>query len=407
MNYKRIFSLFLAALLTLSPIPASAVGSEEPPSAPEGLSAPPEVTYDPIPTDTDPIPDSSVKSALLMDAETGQILWGREPDTQREPASVTKVMTMLLVCEALDEGTLQPDQMVTASAHAAEMGGSQIFLKEGEQMTVTDLLKAVAVVSGNDAAVALAEAVAGTETAFVERMNQRAIQLGMEQTHFVNCTGLPVEGHLTTAHDIAIMSRELLSHDRIREFTSIWMDSLRDGEFALSSTNKLLKSYDGCTGLKTGYTSAAGHCISASARRDDRELIAVVLGAADSKERFSTAASLLDWGFASFRSLTVTPDGPIAPIPVTLGKQPEVSVKVPSVTLLLRAGDEGKVTTEVELLPTLDAPVTTEDIVGQMIVKVDGAVAAVLPLNPTQSVEKLDFQGTFVAFLKNLFSCQW
>lgn len=407
MKYKRIFSLFLAALLTISPITAAAVGSEAPPAAPEGLSAPPEVTYDPIPTDTDPIPDSAVKSALLMDAQSGQILWSRDPDTQREPASVTKVMTMLLVCEALDEGTLQPDQLVTASVHASEMGGSQIFLKEGEQMTVTELLKAVAVVSGNDAAVALAEAVAGTESAFVERMNQRAIQLGMEQTHFVNCTGLPVEGHLTTARDIAMMSRELLRHDRIREFTSIWMDSLRDGEFTLSSTNKLLKSYDGCTGLKTGYTSAAGHCISASARRDDRELIAVVLNAADSKERFATAASLLDWGFASFRSLTVAPEGPIAPIPVTLGKQPEVAVTSPSVTLMLRAGDEGKVTTELELLPTLEAPVTTEDTVGQMIVKVDDAVAAVIPLNPAKNVEKLDFQTTFVAFLKNLFSCQW
>ncbi len=401
MKYKRIVFLLLAALLLISPTTAAAaVDTEE-------LSPLPEVTYDPIPADTDPIPDSSVKSALLMDGETGQILWSRDADTQREPASVTKVMTMLLVCEALDEGTLKPDQLVTTSAHASEMGGSQIFLKEGEQMTVNDLLKAVAVVSGNDAAVALGEAIAGTETAFVERMNQRAIQLGMEQTHFVNCTGLPVEGHLTTAHDIAIMSRELLRHDRIRAFTSIWMDSLRDGEFTLSSTNKLLKSCEGCTGLKTGYTSAAGHCISASARRDDRELIAVVLGAADSKERFASAAALLDWGFASFRTVTVTPDGPIAPIPVIQGKQPELTVKAPSVNLLLRAGDEGKITTQLELLSSVAAPVKAGDAVGHFIVKVDDQVAAVLPLTSGQSVEKLDFQGTFVAFLKNLFSNRW
>lgn len=399
MKYKRIVFLLLAALLLISPLTAAA--------APEGLSSPPEVTYDPIPTDTDPIPDSSVKSALLMDGETGQILWSREPDAQREPASVTKIMTMLLVCEALDQGTLTPDQPVTASTHASEMGGSQIFLKEGEQMTVTELLKAVAVVSGNDAAVALGEAVAGTESAFVERMNQRAVQLGMEHTHFANCTGLPAEDHLTTARDIAIMSRELLKHDRIREFTSIWMDSLRDGDFTLSSTNKLLKSYDGCTGLKTGYTSSAGHCISASARRDERELIAVVLGAADSKERFSTAASLLDWGFASFKRITVAPDGPIAPIPVTQGKQPELTVEAPSADLLLRAGDEGAVTTRLELLSSAAAPVTPEDTVGYFIVNVGDSVAAVVPLKPSESVEKLDFQGTFVDFLKNLFSNRW
>ncbi len=407
MNYKRLCSLFFAALLTLSPMTASAVGAAPAPEPPEGLSAPPEVTYSPTVQDTDPIPDSSVKSALLMDAETGQILWAREPDTQREPASVTKVMTMLLVCEALDEGTLQPDQLVTASTHASEMGGSQIYLKEGEQMTVTELLKAVAVVSGNDAAVALGEAIAGTETAFVERMNQRAAQLGMEHTHFVNCTGLPAENHLTTAHDIALMSRELLRHDRIRDFTSIWMDSLREGSFTLSSTNKLLKSYDGCTGLKTGYTSQAGHCISASARREDRELIAVVLGAADSKERFATAAALLDWGFANFQSVPVAPDGPIAPIPVLHGKRPEVAVQAPSATLLLRCGDETQLTTELELLPSCSAPVTTEDTVGHFIVRVGDEVAAVVPLTPAQNVEKLDFKDTFVAFLKNLCSNRW
>ena len=211
-------------------------------------------------------PAVSCPSALLMEKQTGTVLFAQDEHTPREPASVTKIMTLLLVMEAIDSGVLSYDDVVTGSAHAAGMGGSQIWLKENEQMTVRDLLKAVCIVSGNDAAVALAEHLAGSEDAFVERMNARAQELGMNDTHFVNCTGLPAEGHLTSAYDIALMSRELiLGHPDIRQFTTVWMDSLRDGESMLVNTNKLIRFYDGATGLKTGSTGSAGYCQSPTA----------------------------------------------------------------------------------------------------------------------------------------------
>ena len=223
-------------------------------------------------------PAVSCPSALLMEKQTCTVLFAQDEHTPREPASVTKIMTLLLVMEAIDSGALSYDDVVTGSAHAAGMGGSQIWLKENEQMTVRDLLKAVCIVSGNDAAVALAEHLAGSEDAFVERMNARAQELGMNDTHFVNCTGLPAAGHLTSACDIALMSRELiLHHPDIRQFTTVWMDSLRGGESMLVNTNKLIRFYDGATGLKTGSTGSAGYCLSATAEKNGMELIAVVL----------------------------------------------------------------------------------------------------------------------------------
>ena len=243
-------------------------------------------------------PAVSCPSALLMEKQTGTVLFAQDEHTPREPASVTKIMTLLLVMEAIDSGALSYDDVVTGSAHAAGMGGSQIWLKENEQMTVRDLLKAVCIVSGNDAAVALAEHLAGSEDAFVERMNARAQELGMNDTHFVNCTGLPAAGHLTSACDIALMSRELiLHHPDIRQFTTVWMDSLRGGESMLVNTNKLIRFYDGATGLKTGSTGSAGYCLSATAEKNGMELIAVVLKGKTSDERFSDAKSLLNYGF--------------------------------------------------------------------------------------------------------------
>ena len=224
-------------------------------------------------------PTVDAAAAVLMEKETGAILYEQNAHDKLEPASVTKVMTLLLVLEAIDDGRLALDDMVTVSAHAASMGGSQVYLKEGEQMSVDDMLKAVAVVSGNDAAVALAEHLAGSEEGFVEQMNQRAAELGMADTCFVNCTGLPAAGHLTSAHDIAVMSRALIQHPKIRDYTTIWMDSIRGGQFQLANTNKLVRFYEGATGLKTGSTDAAGYCLSATAERDGMELIAVVLKA--------------------------------------------------------------------------------------------------------------------------------
>ena len=251
----------------------------------------------------------SAKAVLLMEKETGEILYEKASHDKLEPASVTKIMTLLLVMEAMDSGAFTLESTVQVSARAASMGGSQVYLKEGEVMTVHDLLKAVAVASGNDASVALAEYIAGSESAFVERMNQRAAELGMEDTTFLNCTGLPAPGHLTSAHDIALMSRELiLHHPQIREYSTIWMDSLRDGAFQLANTNKLVRFYEGCTGLKTGSTDAAGFCVSATAERDGMELIAVVLGCPDKDARSRDAQALLNFGFATYTVMEVNPD---------------------------------------------------------------------------------------------------
>ena len=275
-------------------------------------------------------------SALLMEKATGTVLFAKDEHTPREGASVTKVMTLLLTMEAIDSGALSYDDTVTGSAHAASMGGSQIWLKEGEQMRAEDLIKAVCVVSGNDAAVALGEHLAGSEEAFVERMNARAKELGMNDTHFLNCTGLPAEGHVTSAYDIALMSRELiLHHPDIRRFTTIWMDSLRGGESLLVNTNKLVRFYPGATGLKTGSTSSAKYCISATAEKDGMELIAVVLGGSTSDKRFADAKALLNYGFAAYTLLPVVPESPLPAVPVTLGARRQVQAVLPQGSVLL------------------------------------------------------------------------
>lgn len=267
-------------------------------------------------------------------------------------------------------------------------------------MSVDDLLKAVAVSSGNDAAVALGEAVAGCESAFVERMNRRAEELGMEHTHFLNCTGLPTDGHVTCAMDIALMSRALLSHELIRRYTGIWMDSLRNGAFGLSSTNKLVRYYEGCTGLKTGYTSGAGFCISATAKRGELELIAVVLGAKTSKDRFATASTLLDWGFANFQSVTVTPEEPLESVPVTLGAQERVGLTCSAARVLVRAADAGAVTGELVLPQTLEAPVELGQVVGRYVIRVGDETAAVADVTAAESVERLELFDVLSRFVK-------
>ena len=267
----------------------------------------------------------SAPSALLMEKETGTVLFAKDEHAKLEPASVTKVMTLLLTMEAIDAGQLHYDDVVTASAHACSMGGSQIWLKENEQMTVSDMLKAVCVVSANDCAVALAEAVAGSEEAFVERMNQRAAELGMADTHFCNATGLPAEGHVTSAYDIALMSRELIrNHPDIRQYTTIWMDTLRDGASSLVNTNRLIRFYEGATGLKTGSTDSALYCLSGTAERDGMELIAVIMKAPTSTQRFEDATVLLNYGFSTYTLETVVPESALPPVPVSLGTQATV-----------------------------------------------------------------------------------
>ena len=344
-------------------------------------------------------------SAILMEKSTGQILYEQDARTRYEPASVTKVMTLLLVMEAVDSGSLGWDDMVTASPHAISMGGSQIWLKENEQLTVRDMVKAVAVVSANDCAVALAEHVAGSEAAFVERMNQRAAQLGMENTTFKNCTGLPAEGHLTCAYDIALMSRELiLNHPSIREFTTIWMDTLRDGTFQLSNTNKLIFYYQGATGLKTGFTDSALYCLSATAERDGMELIAVVMHAPTSNDRFDSAKALLSYGFANYAITPVYPDQAVPPVPVLLGERDTVQpVTARECSILLEKNKTGAVTTQLELAESVEAPVEQGQKLGELRVLVDGEQVDAIDLVAAEGVERLSIGGIFKRFLHTLF----
>ena len=347
------------------------------------------------------------KSAILMDMATGSVLYEQNPHEKLPPASVTKVMTMLLVMEAIDSGKISWDDTVTVSESAAAKGGSQIYLKVGETMSVSDMLKSVAVSSANDCACALAEHIAGSESAFVEKMNIRAGQLGMKDTHFVNCTGLDddenAREHLTSAYDIAIMSRELmLNHPDIQKFTTIWMDTVRGGAFGLSNTNKLVRFYPGATGLKTGFTSSAGYCLSATAQRDGLGLIAVVLGAKTSQERFAGCKAMLDYGFANFA--LVKPELPTEnSIPVKLGTQKYVTaVPGEDVKLLIDKGQKDQVNIQVALEETLTAPISKGQKVGTLTVRVGEQVLSQVPMVAGDAVPRLTWWDLFVQMLQKL-----
>ena len=343
------------------------------------------------------------RAALLMEKTTGQVLFAQNEHEALEPASVTKVMTLLLTMEAIDSGTIAYDDVVTVSAYAAGMGGSQVFLAEGEQLTVEELLKAVCVASGNDAAAALAEQVAGTAELFVEKMNRRAAELGMNDTHFVNCTGLTAEGHVTSAYDIALMSRELiLRHPDIRRFTTIWMDTIRGGTFQLANTNKLIRFYDGATGLKTGYTASAGYCISATAERDGMELIAVIMKAPDKDTRSSDAKALLSYGFAAYTLAPAAPEEPLPPVPVAMGTQDAVQpvLETPEATVLLEKAAAGGLTREVRLEPSVAAPVTAGQVLGELTLKSGGDTVLTVPLTAGEDVARRSWGQIFTALLR-------
>ena len=336
--------------------------------------------------------DLEAPSALLMEKTTGQILYAKNEHQKLEPASVTKVMTLLLTMEAIDRGAIAYDDVVTVSAYAASMGGSNVYLAEGERITVEELLKAVCVASGNDASVALAEHISGVTELFVAEMNNCAMELGMKDTHFVNCHGLPAEGHVSSAADIAIMSRELiLNHPELQRFTTIWMDSLRDGAFELANTNKLIRYYDGATGLKTGSTSSAGYCISATAERDGMELIAVVLKGSTSQQRFEDAKTMLNYGFSTYALHTVDAAEPFAPVPVTLGMEEEVALMLPQEgrQVLVRKAQAAGLTQEVTLPEEVAAPVVQGQQLGTLTVRDGEAVVLELPVLAAESVEKL------------------
>ena len=374
---KRIFSLLLALLL-LALLPPAARA--------EDLAV-------------------ESRACLLMEKSTGEVLYAVNEHEQLEPASVTKIMTVLLVMEAIDSGALRYDDMVTASAYACSMGGSQVWLKENEQMSVEDMLKAVCVASANDASVALGEHLAGSAEAFVEKMNQRAKELGMEDTHFLNPTGLPASGHVTSAYDIALMSRELiLHHPDIRRFTTIWMDSLRDGAFGLNNTNKLIRYYQGATGLKTGSTDGALYCLSATAERDGMELIAVILKAPTSTQRFEGAKVLLNYGFAAYALATAEPPAPFQPIPVTLGEAASVMPRLAGDSTILGAKEKlAAMEVQVELEDELAAPVEEGQELGRMTVTSQGQTLAAIPLVASQAVPRLTYWQILQRCLKMAF----
>ena len=377
---RNLFSILLALCLLLAALPVSAASAG---------------------------PTVAGKSALLMDAATGTILLEQNAHEKLAPASVTKVMTMLLIMEAIDSGKIGWNDLVTASESAAAKGGSQIYLKVGETMTVTDMLKSIAVSSANDCACAMAEHIAGSEAAFVDLMNRRAAELGMEDTHFVNCTGLDDEpdakDHLTSAYDIAIMSRELLvNHPDIKKFTTIWMDTVRDGTFGLSNTNKLVRFYQGATGLKTGFTNAAGYCLSASAMRNGMELIAVVLGAESSQDRFNACKQMLDYGFSNYALVQPQPEG-VHRVPVKLGKAADVLV-VPAenMAVLIDKGQQNQVQIQVELADLVTAPVSQGQKLGVLTLRVGDQVLQQIPMVAEVGVQRLGFWDIFVAMIRQV-----
>lgn len=332
----------------------------------------------------------NAKSAILMEESTGNILYESNPDERLPIASVTKVMTMLLIMESVDSGKISLDDMVTVSENAMSYGGSTMFLETGEQLTVNDMLKGIAVASANDGCVAMAEHLAGSESAFVDMMNEKAKELGMENTHFMNTNGLDEDDHYSSARDVAIMSRELMKHETIFNYTSIWMDTLRGGKFQLANTNKLIRFYDGANGLKTGSTSKALCCLSAAAKRNDMQLIAVVLGSPTSAERFASAKSLLDYGFANYAVNTqITAGDEVQKIAVEKGVDKEVGVVAgDSCSTLVKKGQEDNITKEIKIDETITAPIEAGQKIGTMTISRDGEVIADIDLNASSAVEK-------------------
>ncbi len=346
----------------------------------------------------------SAPSAVLMEAGTGRVLFEKDAHQVRPCASITKVMTLCLTFDAIDSGQLSLTDTLTASAHAASMGGSDIWLKEGEQMTVDDLLKATVIMSANDAAVVLAENVAGSEEAFVRRMNEKARELGMNDTVFKNCNGLDEEGHVTSAYDVALMSRELITHEKIFDYTLTWIDYVRDGQTQLVNTNKLIRSYSGITGLKTGTTSQAGSCITATAEREALKLISVILGADSTDHRFQDAAALLDYGFANW-AVTVPELPELSDVPLSGGMEETVPVKTGEApSILTSISEKGALESTVEMEPDPQAPIEEGDVLGRVVYRIGGEEVASVDITAARSVEAVVFSTAFNYLLRSFFT---
>lgn len=341
------------------------------------------------------------RSAILMEAETGSVLYEQNADAPLPPASVTKVMTLLLVMEAIEEGRINYGDMVRASKNACSMGGSQIYLEENEEMSVEDLLKSVIIASANDAAVVLAEYVCGTEEAFVAQMNKKAQALGMKNTFFENTNGLDdtTEKHLTSARDIAIMSRALIKYPKITEYSSIWMDTVRNGEFGLTNTNRLVRFYKGATGLKTGSTAKAGFCISATAERDGMSLICVIMGAPSRDVRNAAAASLLDYGFSNYGIYNANGER-LSQIPILKGTKASISAEYASYGKILKKSEQSKIEKQISLPETIEAPIREGEVVGSVIYKLGDKEIGRQDIVALETVEKLNLGNTFLLLLR-------
>ncbi len=386
---KKMICTALAALLLAGGMTAQAAGGGSLPTAAQTQSGE---------RFASPTLDLPAKEGILIEQETGQVLYEKNPDEQVSIASITKIMTLLLTFEAIDAGKVSIDDIVPVSEHAYSMGGSQIWLEPGEQFTLDEMIRAICVASANDAAAAVAEFIGGSEPVFAEMMTQRAKELGMENTSFKNACGLDTEGHFSTARDVAIMSRELLvNHPQITNYTTLWTDSLRDGATQLVNTNKLLRRYDGITGLKTGTTLGAGVCISASATRDGLSLIAVVLGSSSSEERFTAATTMLDYGFANFEMANLPqPENFPQSLPVTGGAARQVELSYPDTgKLLLRKGESENLQVTLELPESAAAPLAAGDAVGTVRALVGGQEIASWPVTAAQPVERMSFSIGF------------
>lgn len=346
----------------------------------------------------------NAKSAVLMDAETGTVLFMKNAAEALPPASVTKIMTLLLVAEAMDAEVLSLDATVYVSANAASKGGSQIFIKEGEAFTVEELLKSTVIASANDAAVALAEALCGTEEKFVERMNERAAELGMNNTHFENSTGLDdtVTNHLTSAYDIALMSRELLKYSSVTDYSNVWQDSIRNGEFVLTNTNRLVRYYEGCTGLKTGSTDKAGFCISATAKREGMHLIAVVMGAETRDERNNAARAMLDFGFSNY-GLYSDPMAELEAITVKRGVKDTSVVYSETFTKLVSKADKKRIVKEYEIADYVTAPISNGQVVGSVTYKLDGEIIGKGDVFLREDIAEIKITDLFLRMLRSIF----
>ena len=401
---KRFITVFLA-LIILMQMTIGVIGGERVVKENEDIELPSAFTSTvPNGDDAKKLPvEIKAKSAVLMDVSTGKVLMEFNPDTKLFPASVTKIMTILLVAEAVSSKKITLADKVACSLNAASKGGSQIWLEEGEVMTVDELLRATVIGSANDAATLLGEYISGSEEAFISLMNARAKELGMNNTHFVNATGLDdtTDDHLTTAHDIAIMSCELLKHEFITEYTTVWMDSLRNGETELVNTNKLVRFYEGTTGLKTGTTAKAGCCVSASAKRDNLHLVAVVMGSGNSSDRFETAKAMLSWGFSNYTSYTPKIDKSlINNVTVIGGRSNEVKVNIPELyPILIKKGEEENIKVNVDLCTDVEAPVSENQTLGTVRVTVSDKTVSEYKLTSASAVEKLNI---FDAMLKIL-----